>query len=423
MPQRRHKKGSSEGGKFAPDTSGKRPPANGSVSVVELGFKRTCQKCRQTFTSQNHAWAQVCPGCRAESPVVDVYSEFTRKVSPINLLGAPNEDEDGPEESEQDKSPMLDEFDGDENFNQDLSSFKGLGRFDYNFTEGEHYEVSREPGLGNEFRSLTDVGRKEFAKLVRRLGPPLDWPDSLKSFFEENEIPESVIPKGRSSMEFHMVSILASHPEYAFHRDDLTEIRKAYSDWYKRRPNVKPRPSGLKGTGDPIQNVNKTGQWGLVHQSVRLGENRQHYYTLREPYEFDSLARKLQEAIPLNSEDRDAYIERVQEFVNRRYSAPPEDWDQGHANPNDPSATIWQPKSLNRSHRNRFIFDKFGMVLCPTVSEIKNNVDSYFSTPAEKKELAIFMVSEIIRNAGEHYSPTERESLLAALKNLPSAQN
>lgn len=412
MSQKRHKKGSSDGGRFAPDLSGKQPPSSEVQSLVLAEHQRTCQKCRKDFVSADYRWAQVCSDCQ-ESAVSSVYSEYLKNVTPLSMPGAPERLDtfEGP-------GPSLDEEDADTS--QDLAQYKGLGKFDYTLREGDHFEVTKDVETGVEFRRLTDEGRKEFGKLITRLGPPHDWPAPLKEFIEENNISSSA-PGIRTSWDFHLNSILAAHPEYAFDRDDLVEFRRAYSGWYLRRKNEVPRPSqsSLTRKGDSIQPVNKSGQWGLQHQTVYYKSRNHPYYTLRPPFTFLPNARKLRKTTLPDNATKEALVKRQQARIAQRvapwFDTPWQEWDYGHASPDDPTPTVLQPRSYQRSLRDRFKFDDDGFVLVPTVKEIVNNSGKYYSTE-EQMAIALNFLDNL-QKAGHEGIEEDLKELLGKFFN------
>lgn len=252
-------------------------------------------------------------------------------------------------------------------------------KYDKNFTEGVHYEnfISRE---GIAFRKLTAAGRQAFCAGLAEIGPPTDWHPELMKFARAHGIEENL--PGKSSLQFYMINVLASHRFYGFHRGDLNEIRGAVSKWFLARPEAVNRPSqiDLLREGDAIQLVNKTGQWGLVHQSL-AGEAGNTYYRLDKPFGFKKYNRKSQGRISIGSLTREEQIARQKAFFLENWvNVPDEKWQVGHADPRDPSSVFMQPP-LQASYRDRYLWDPAtGLPLAPTVDELIRNRQRYYST-------------------------------------------
>ena len=188
-----------------------------------------------------------------------------------------------------------------------------------------------------------------------------------------------------------MPLILAAHPEYCFRRADLSAICTALLSWHQAAAPETTIAKGGKIPVDVIQVVNKSGQWGLAHQSFTLEEHPKsvRFYGLRSPFTYLSSARELNTLHRLDPADREAGVAAAKAYHQETFlDVPADKWDQGHANPNDTGATIWQPGSYQRSRRDRFIFDEHGLPLAPTVSELTSNVNKYYSREEQKDLLA-----------------------------------
>lgn len=266
-----------------------------------------------------------------------------------------------------------------------MGKAKWNGRYDAGMAEGGHYErlVTRPEGMA--VRRMTLLGRESFCETIIKQGPAKSVAKGVKKFIKDNHIPLSALP-GSYSWEGIFNYVLAAHPEYVFSREDLVMIKRAFQEWFLANPTVTPRPRGLQGDGDVIQHVNKSGQWGLAHQKVVLEGRSGDYYLLREPYSYKPAARKLQELEAASEGDRDSQIARIKEYHLQEWiSVPNGSWDAGHRSPGDGGAKVWQPKSYQRSRRDRFKFDELGMVLCPSVEELLAHPDKYYSKDERAK--------------------------------------
>lgn len=257
-------------------------------------------------------------------------------------------------------------------------------RFDDGAKPEIHYLLVADQKNEALARHLTGLGRQLLAGQIRTKGPYTSWVPSLQQFLDEHQIPSSAAP-GPGSWTFLMPNLVAAHPEYEFSRDDLTEFRRAFSDWYRGHPDVTPRPRAL-GDGDAIQGLNKTGQWGLKHQKRDLSGTT--FYRLRPPFTYLAAARYLLDAQPLDPSDRAAQVQRVKDYMIANWIDVPDDqWEQGHANPADPSKLVWQPGQYQRARRDRYIFDEMGLPTARTVEGMKQAITSGLYSVDDQRKL------------------------------------
>ncbi len=130
-------------------------------------------------------------------------------------------------------------------------------------------------------------------------------------------------------------------------------------------------------SGDVIQLINKTDQWGLVAKTID-----RKYYTIPFPFQYIDLHLKKRD-INIGGLDRNERINLVKEFLIKNYIEVPNDkWQVGHLNPNIPDGSsdklVFQPP-IQGKYRDKFIFDEMGLMKYPTPQELKNNFEKYYS--------------------------------------------
>lgn len=238
---------------------------------------------------------------------------------------------------------------------------------------------------GDLLCTLTPTGRRLFCQAIRATGRVYDsWHPSVLAFQAEH--PRLNPPSSPRSWEVQMVNLLAAHPRIAFSRDDLVAVKAALMVVYRRLPDDAPKPT--QTAGDPIQHVNKSGQWGLQHQQVRIGGVP--HYTLRTPYTFLPAARKLRGRPPARTDEEVRANQREDTLAwlqQNFFDVPVEQWEAGHASPGG-SQIVYQPAPYQGAVRNRFKFDQYGLKTCPTVEELERAIDKYYTEEEQRIILA-----------------------------------
>ena len=104
------------------------------------------------------------------------------------------------------------------------------------------------------------------------------------------------------------------------------------------------------------------------------------HYKLCAPFIYKPAARKLQESALIDPADRDGKIASLKAYHQQEWiDVPNDEWDQGHRSPDDTNPSVLQPRSYQRSRRDRFKFDEHGLVVCPTAEEVASNPGKYYS--------------------------------------------
>lgn len=149
-------------------------------------------------------------------------------------------------------------------------------------------------------------------------------------------------------------------------------------------------------TKDAIQCVNKCEQWGLKRGPVK-GK-----YYIPYPFEYFSLHIMKRKNVKIPG-DKNEKIDAIKEFIKLNYIDVPNDkWQVGHKDPNKTDNTnnlIYQPP-IQGKYRDRFKFDDMGLTKIPTVTEMSNNIDKYYSKD-EQEELLILLQKLLKNNNNE----------------------
>src|ERR1035437_3468709 len=119
---------------------------------------------------------------------------------------------------------------------------------------------------------------------------------------------------------------------------------------------------------DVIQLINKTDQWGLKHITLE-----RKFYTIPFPFIYVGLHLKKRD-IKFSSHNRDEKIDYIKEYLVDNYiNVPNEKWEVGHLDPNNPDGSeenlVYQPP-IQGKFRDRFKFDKMGLIKYPTPNEL-----------------------------------------------------
>jgi len=168
--------------------------------------------------------------------------------------------------------------------------------------------------------------------------------------------------------------------------------------WWDRKAMEDVLKKYNKESADIIQIINKTEQWGLKNPL----KNGREFYRFEYPFIYVSThveKRKVQKVKP---EDKEKQIELIKENIKKDYiDVPIDKWQLGHKNPDLPDGTpknlVWQPP-IQGKHRDRFVFDSFGLLKYPTPKEIARNPSAYYSEE-QLKELYDFLSKRFRANS------------------------
>lgn len=247
------------------------------------------------------------------------------------------------------------------------------------------------PNEGAALQQLTPTGMGKFTASIRRQRRLYaDWHPDIKAFAQAQAAVVVLPPFSLNAWDRQMTNLLAYHPKLAFNRAQLGQIKAAFIDVCRSLPSDRTKPTLLPG--DVIQDVNKSGQWGLKHQSHRVG--RDHFYTLRLPFSSvpgnraqQERARRAGESGHLTDQEKALQRQATLDFLTTNFfDVPVEKWDVGHANGTASSILVAQPGPYQRSRRDGWMFDDKGLVKAPRLPYLTENLDEFY-TEEEQLEL------------------------------------
>ena len=258
---------------------------------------------------------------------------------------------------------------------------------------------------------LTEIGRNILCAHIAGSLPQTCLSPDLVAALSVNTIVNP--PTGLSSWGFHFLNLLWNFRGIALRRSDLNSLKAALAESFRNHPHPEwfPRQSE---DDDIIQHVNKTSQWGLAHNSERLktpsGETV-YYYWIDQPLVFvtptslrkPTVSQNFITQIPScecdltpskihSSPDRELAIERLrinQFLIENFINVPLSEWTlEGHKDAqNKDRGTVAQPKKFNRSARDRWKFDEYGLTRCPSIGNLTGNLRDFYPSDEELTEL------------------------------------
>lgn len=267
--------------------------------------------------------------------------------------------------------------------------------------------------------SLTEIGRQILCAHIAGAFPQTCLtPDLIEALSINSKVNP---PTNLNSWGFHFMNLMWNLRGMALRRSDLNSFKTAiassfanhpHPDWFAKRSE----------DDDAIQHVNKTSQWGLQHKSEILrsptGESI-HYYYLSTPFDFTnpSALRKPgakqsfeTQIPPCNCEvqvdqvpvadHRDLVKERLRvlEYLTDSFlNVPVSGWTlEGHKDAqNKDRGTVAQPKKFNRSARDRWKFDDYGLTRCPSIGNLTENLRDFYPSNEELLELLHALQEEL----------------------------
>lgn len=254
---------------------------------------------------------------------------------------------------------------------------------------------------------LTEVGRNILCAHISGTLPLTSLsPDLVVALSVNTQVNP---PTSLNSWGFHFLNVLWNFKGIAFRRSDLNFIKAALAESFKNHPHPEWFPKRSEDD-DIIQHVNKTGQWGLSKKSEALkapNGDSVTYYWLDLPLSFElprnQTSQNFDTPIPdcncqpetdhsVELSDRDLALERLRviQFLNDNFiNVPLSDWTlEGHIDAqNKDLGTVAQPKRFNRTARDKWKFDKNGLIICPSVGNLTSNLRKYYPSDEELMQL------------------------------------
>ena len=266
---------------------------------------------------------------------------------------------------------------------------------------------------------LTEIGRQILCAHIAGSFPQTCLaPDLVEALSTNSKVNP---PTNLNSWGFHFLNLMWNLRGIALRRSDLNAFKTAIASSFANHPH--PEWFAKRSEDDDaIQHVNKTSQWGLQHKSEILkspnGEAINYYY-LSTPFDFSnpsalrkpSASQSFETQIPpCNCEvtvdqvpvvdHRDLVKERLRvlEYLTDSFlSVPVSGWTlEGHKDAqNKDRGTVAQPKRFNRSARDRWKFDDYGLTRCPSIGNLTDNLRDFYPSNEELVELLHALQDEL----------------------------
>jgi hypothetical protein len=266
---------------------------------------------------------------------------------------------------------------------------------------------------------LTEIGRAILCAHIAGSLPQTSLsPDLIQALSTNSQVNP---PTKLNSWGLHFLNVLWNMRGIALRRSDLNAIKSALAESFKNHPHPEWFPKRSEDD-DIIQHVNKTGQWGLKHNAEFLRSpsgDSVNYYWISTPLEFTTPRELRKDGVPQNftspvpacdclielseiseKNDRDLVLERfrvIQYLSDSFLHVPVSDWTlEGHKDAqNKERGTVAQPKRFNRSARDRWKFDDYGLTRCPSVGNLIDNLRDFYPSNEELTELLQALKKEI----------------------------
>lgn len=301
-----------------------------------------------------------------------------------------------------------------------IDPFKLLVAPEQNYNESLHL-VQRQLGNGRPIMVLTELGRNIVCSHISGSYPQTELaPDFVECLSVNSQVNP---PTKLNAWGFHFLNLLWNFRGFALRRSDLNALKSALADSFNNHPHPGWFPKRSEDD-DIIQHVNKTSQWGLRHNSETLRSpagDLVNYYWLTTPLEFcspSSLRKKgviqnFETAIPKCEcpdeeagdpsefvQERDLALERMKVLrylTDTFLNVPLSDWTlEGHRDAqNKDRGTVAQPKKFNRSARDRWKFDDYGLTRCPSIGNLIANLRDFYPSDEELVLLANALDQEL----------------------------
>lgn len=226
--------------------------------------------------------------------------------------------------------------------------------------------------------------------ICNKLLPFKEINKELQKFYDDNPRAKKIrIP---NSLRFQALNLLIEISPVGLTREVLNKI---FSE-------VLPSKHGFDKSADSIQLVNKVQQGGIVDERKKYVTSGRSETVYRIPIPIGFTSAHLSSRTGSGgSVDKSTQVESTKKYLAENFiNIPSEKWQEGHRNPAlplGPQNTVWQPPSINKPYRNRFIFDERGLRICPTPTEFASRTKRYINSP----ESATIYLKAILRNFPE----------------------
>ena len=207
-------------------------------------------------------------------------------------------------------------------------------------------------------RTLTEATPLELDGILSGLDWATEWPQNLQDFLAQNpgtRLPAK--PSGRN-INHQMVAIFARNLGRGFTRDQLTKIGEVL---------------GRTG-GDAIQWANKTERLGIKLDKTSGGALGYGFAELTFSDKYLAMSQD-----NTTEAGRDASVARTRRLLQDMADGK---FEKGHKDPRLPLSDenlVMQPYEINRSYRDRYIFDDNGLPKVPNPAKFIEDPEAYYS--------------------------------------------
>lgn len=210
-------------------------------------------------------------------------------------------------------------------------------------------------------RTIREATTEEVDSLLANLSWATEWPEALQDFLALN--PTVKLPTNPSdrNISHQIVAIFAANLGKGFSRQQLTRIGEVFG----------------RTSGDAIQWANKIERVGIKLDKTAA----------KSPsYGFSELtfsAKYLSSGQDLTTKDgRQSSEDRLRSYFADLSTGK---FERGHKDPNLPLADgnlVMQPQEINRSYRDRFLFDDNGLPKAPNPVKLIEDPTAYYDSRA-----------------------------------------
>ena len=242
----------------------------------------------------------------------------------------------------------------------------GYSNQDFEWFSASNFDDAFKLGIKG-FHVLTEKGRDIWLALHSKKFTEMN--PKLKEFIEENNLSFKQDP---ATIKFQAVNLVINIKGLALSPHDL--------DLWQKKVGIQSR--------DVIQAVNKTEQWGLANFRPRKS-SKQVWYYFPQPFKLAEVyLHKQPIKDPNNKTEKENQVVRIKRWIREHIlDLDVSEWDIGHMDPLRSDKFVYQSRKYQRALKNKFKFDENGLVKCPTIEELKSNLDDYYSSKQELEEL------------------------------------
>lgn len=207
-------------------------------------------------------------------------------------------------------------------------------------------------------RTIREATAAELQAILKDLSWATEWPKALSKFLQKHSAIRLPAKPSARSISHQVIAIFAANLGLGFNREQLTAIGAKLD----------------RTSGDAIQWANKIERIGLRLDKTPAKTPGYGFYDL-------SFSSKYLHSSQDTTTDagRKSSADRVRELFEGMAKGK---FEKGHKDPRLPLADgnlVMQPYEINRSYRDRYIFDDNGLPKVPNPLKFVEDPESYYS--------------------------------------------